>query len=53
MKIHFTRYNSSSISIPIKETVEIPTLTFIPRTTTNYNMINQIQYGGKCLACNK
>lgn len=65
MKLHFVTYNKNpplqilktpinpQIIDPLSPIVIRSVTTSITRSFNRYNMINQIQNGGKCLACNK
>ena len=61
MKLHFVTYNKNPplqlLKSPINPQIIDPLSSNVTRPVTRllnrYNMINQIQNGGKCLACNK
>lgn len=69
MKLHFVTYNQNPPLQILKKTVNaqiidpllsnvtypvtMPVTMSVTRLFNRYNMINQIQNGGKCLACNK
>jgi len=57
MKLYFSTYNQKLKSVNILATPQIvdsiPLAQPTTRSINRYNMIAQIQNGGKCLACNK
>lgn len=68
MKLHFVTYNKNPplqilkpvnpqiidpLTPNVTRSVTTSVTTSVTRSFNRYNMINQIQNGGKCLACNK